>query len=92
MAGGGARAPDRMLSARVTLRGGYKKCRLQWRGTPPSGRAGVRAPSPRPTRCARLVMCGCSLSCVWQNSWWRSRVLWGGTAHQLSIGPVRDRL
>jgi len=29
MAGGGARAPDRMLSARVTLRGGYKKCRLQ---------------------------------------------------------------
>ena len=29
MAGGGARAPDRMISARVTLRGGYKKCRLQ---------------------------------------------------------------
>ena len=29
VAGGGARAPDRMISARVTLRGGYKKCRLQ---------------------------------------------------------------
>ena len=29
MAGGGARAPDRMISARVTLRGGYRKCRLQ---------------------------------------------------------------
>lgn len=29
MAGGGARAPDRIISARVTLRGGYNKCRLQ---------------------------------------------------------------